>query len=94
TYYGLIHADRQNYEPFEVVKELPDGSVKISKPLAEPFSANSPIARIVFGMAGEQGDYVLRVRDDAETLIYMIRYVVRGAAKFRTVDMHRAEELK
>ncbi|MCD8326448.1 MAG: hypothetical protein LUC90_07130 [Lachnospiraceae bacterium] len=91
-YYGLIHMNRQDYEPFEVIKELSENSVKISRPLAEPFTVNSPVARIVFGMVDQQGNYVLRVRDDRTHLIYLVRYEVRGTAEFRTVDMHRAEE--
>ncbi|MCD7739362.1 MAG: hypothetical protein LUH58_10060 [Lachnospiraceae bacterium] len=94
VYYALLHPDRQNFEPFEVVKEMPGNAVKLQKPLAEPFQVNNPIARIIFGKVWPDGSYVLRVRDDAEKLIYMIRYEVQGETKFRTVDMRRAGEMK
>ncbi|MCC8162376.1 MAG: hypothetical protein LIO86_04195 [Lachnospiraceae bacterium] len=93
-FYGLVHPQQQTYEPFEVVKELQDGSVKISRPLAEAFTVNAPVARIVFGSVSEDGSYLLRVRDDAENLVYLVRYVAEGKAAFRTVDFHRAGERK
>ncbi len=91
-YYGLIHPDRQDFEPFAVEKEISGTSVKISQPLKEAFAVNSPIARIVFGRVTPEGDYVLRVRDDGTRLLYLVRYVVEGKVNFRTVDFHRLEE--
>lgn len=91
-YYGLIHPERQDFEPFTVVKEISELSIKISQPLKEPFSVNSPIARIVFGRVTPEGDFVLRVRDDATRLLYLIRYVVEGNVDFKVVDFHRLEE--
>ncbi|MDE6640503.1 MAG: hypothetical protein K2K63_08265 [Acetatifactor sp.] len=93
-YYGLIHPDKQTYEPFEVVKEVSESSIKISQPLQEPFSVNSPIARIIFGMTTPKGNYLIRVRDDATRLLYLVRYVVKGSVKFKTVDFHNLEEEK
>ncbi|MCD8196688.1 MAG: hypothetical protein LUE24_05935 [Lachnospiraceae bacterium] len=93
-FYGLVHPQRQTYEPFEVVKELQDGSVKISRPLEEPFTVNAPVSRIVFGSVDPDGSYLLRVRDDAESLVYLVRYVAEGKAAFRTVDFRRAGEVR
>jgi len=92
VYYGLIHPERQDYEPFTVVKEISESSIKISQPLKEPFSVNSPIARIVFGRVTPEGDYVLRVRNDASRLLYLVRYVTEGDVSFQVVDFHRLEE--
>jgi len=39
-----------------------------------------------------QGDYVLRVRDDASRLLYLVRYVVEGKENFKMVDFRRLEE--
>lgn len=93
-YYGLIHMDRQTYEPFVVVKELSEASIKISQPLQELFLVNSPIARIIFGKTTPEGDYCIRVRDDSERLIHLVRYVVKGNVKFKIVDFHKLEEVK
>lgn len=93
-YYGLIHPDKQTYEPFVVVKEVSESSIKISQPLQEPFSVNSPIARIIFGMTTPKGNYLIRVRDDASRLLYLVRYVVKGSVRFKTVDFHNLEEEK
>uniref|UniRef100_UPI0040567171 hypothetical protein n=1 Tax=Agathobacter sp. TaxID=2021311 RepID=UPI0040567171 len=91
-YYGLIHPEQKTYEPFTVVKVLSENSVKISQPLQEPFSVNSPVARVVFGNVTPEGDYCIRVRDDSESLVYLIRYVKEGNVKFKVVDFHHLEE--
>ncbi len=92
-YYGLIHLKEGSFEPFEVVKEITADSVKVKEPLKEPFSVNSPIARIIFGRVTEEGDYVLRVRDDMERLVYMVRYVQEGSEKFKILDFRHLEEV-
>ncbi len=93
-YYGLIHPDRQDYEPFEVVRQTEDDSVEISRPLKEPFSVNHPIARVIFGRAAPDGSYCIRVRDNSDRLTYLIRYVAAGEVKFKTVDFHHLEGVR
>lgn len=90
-FYGLIHPDRQDYEPFTVEKEISEAAVKISEPLKEPFSVNSPIARVVFGSTASDGSYFIRVRDESERLIYLVRYVVQGNVKYQLVDFHQLD---
>ena len=91
-YYGLINLEKMNYEKFVVEKEMPDCILKIRESLKEGFSINSPIARIVFGMVDEKGNYCLRIRDDRENLKYIIRYVVSGKENFREIDFRKPEE--
>lgn len=91
-FYGLIHPDRQNYESFEVMKEISEDSVKIREPLKEPFSVNSPIARIIFGRVTPEGDFCIRVRDDSERLLYLVRYVKDDKNYYQTADFHNLKE--
>ena len=90
-YYGLLHPDRQDYEPFAIQKAVGKDSVKIDHPLKEPFSVNAPISRIIFGNVTAEGDYCIRVRDDRERLVHLVRYVVEDEARFRMVDFRRPE---
>lgn len=91
VYYGLIHMDTESYERFEVLKEVGTGAFKLREPLKETFSVNSPIARVVFGKAGADGEYILRVRDESEDLRYLVRYVVAGETRFQVVDFHQLD---
>ena len=90
-YYGLIHRDSKTFEPFVVMEELSEASVKVREPLQEPFTNNSPISRIIFGHVGEEGDYCIRVRDDSEHLQYAVRYVVDGEVRFKELDFHHLD---
>ncbi len=91
-YYGLIHSDGRTFEPMCVEKELSENELSLSRPLTEPCSQKDPIVRIVFGSVSPDGHYTLRVRDDSDQLFYLIRYVVNGETRFKTVDMHLAAE--
>ncbi len=93
VHYGIIHDDRTSYEHIEVAEELPPNTVRLKEPLKETFTVNSPIARVIFGKVSEGGTYLLRVRDDARTLEYLVRYRLRGEDHFKVVDFHDGGEL-
>ena len=93
-HYGLIHMDKQDYEPFTVEKEISNLSIKICQPLQQDFSVNSPIARVVFGSTTSEGKYCIRVRDNSTNLVYLVRYVVKGNVRFKTIDFHHLEGVK
>lgn len=92
VHYGLISEDRAHYEHFEVVEEVPPNMVKLKEPLKETFTVNSPIARVVFGNVSPDGSYLLRVRDDALVVEYLVRYRVNGEDRFQVVDFHQCME--
>ena len=96
VHYGLISGDRTHYEHFAVASEVPPDTVKLREPLKETFPINSPISRVIFGNVSPDGSYLLRVRDNAEMLIYLVRYQVNGEVRFQTVDFHQCvyNELK
>ena len=88
VHYGLISIDRTHYEHFAVAEEIPPDLIKLREPLTETFPVNSPISRVIFGNVSPDGSYLLRVRDNAEQLIYLVRYRVNGEIRFQTVDFH------
>ena len=92
VHYGLIGDDRQYYEHFVVTEEVPPDMVRLKEPLAETFPVNSPISRVIFGNVSPDGSYLLRVRDNAEKLNYLVRYRVNGETRFQTVDFHQCVE--
>ena len=92
VHYGLISEDRGHYEHFEVLEEVPPNMVKLKEPLTETFTVNSPIARVVFGDVSPDGSYLLRVRDDAQMVRYLVRYRINGEYRFQTVDFHQCAD--
>ena len=72
--------------------EVPPNMVKLKEPLTETFTVNSPIARVVFGDVSPDGSYLLRVRDDAQMVRYLVRYRVNGEYRFQTVDFHQCAD--
>jgi hypothetical protein len=93
TYYGLLDESRESYEKIEVLGNETPQSVKLRNPLEKELASNSPIFRVVFGSVKENGDYVLRVRDNAKDIFYLLRYKVNGEVKFKKVDFREGAEL-
>ena len=93
-HYGLIHDHGESYEHFTVEKQISPTTIVIRDGLMEEFPRNAPIARVIFGQAAPDGTYLLRVRDDGEKVVYLVRYRVDGTIKFQTVDFHCPENTK
>ena len=85
-WYALV--DGESFEKIQVVKSLPPQRIKLAEPLKGEFTTSTPIQRIVFGSVDGKGNYLLRVRDDAENLKYLVRFVIKGEESFRVIDFH------
>ena len=91
-YYALLQPDKQSYEKIEVLGNEGPQDIRLKSPLEEEFTSNLPIMRIIFGSANENGDYLLRVRDDGGDQTYLVRYVVNGEVRFQVVDFYEGGE--
>lgn len=91
--HGIIHMEGEegSFEAFEVEKMISSVSVKIKEPLERPFSGNDPINRIIFGKVTPEGNYFIRVRDNANELKGIVRYTFEDDTKFQIVDFHHSE---
>lgn len=87
-HYGLLAADGKSYEKIVVSGMDRNQALILKEPLAQPFTVNAPISRVVFGSVNDNGDYLLRVRDDSTNLRYLVRYIVSGEVRFQEVDFH------
>ncbi|MBO6137682.1 MAG: hypothetical protein J6O71_03630 [Lachnospiraceae bacterium] len=92
-YYGLLQPDKQSYEKIEVLGHDGPQNIRLKSPLEKEFTSNLPIMRIIFGSVSDDGDYLLRVRDDGGDQTYLVRYVVNGEVKFQVVDFYEGGEL-
>ena len=93
-YYGLLLPGKQSYEKIEVTGNAAPQSVQLKEALQEEFTSNSPLFRVVFGSVSPDGSYLLRVRDDATDIRYLVRYTVNDEVRFQTVDFRNMEALK
>ncbi len=93
TWYGLLDGTGESFEKIEVVGNETPQSVLLRNPPEMEIQPNTACIRVVFGSVKENGDYVLRIRDDGAELKYLIRYVVKGEARFKTVDFREGAVL-
>ncbi len=82
--YAAVNPEKTEYAVFEIQQELSAGQWKING-IPEKFHIpNAVIARVIQGIAGQNGDYVLRFK--AENEIYIIRCMVHGTEKFHCLN--------
>lgn len=88
SYYGLLHSERKDYEVIEITEQIDNNKVIVKEPLQEEFAVNDPICRRIFGSVDEEGNYLMRVRDDGKKQVYLVRYVINGEVGYTSVDFH------
>ncbi len=91
-YYGMLKADKQSYEKIEVEASVTPQSVRLKEVIGEEEISNQPVMRVVFGSVGEDGEYLLRVRDFGQNLRYLVRYELEDEVRFSEVDFTGLKE--
>jgi hypothetical protein len=92
--YGLFHRATMDFEVFQVGKVIDKKAAILRRPLEMPYAVKDPIVRIVKGKVMPDYSYRLRVRDDGQEVIYLVRYVVKGETYFQKVNFKKEEERK
>lgn len=86
--YALLSETKERYEVFEVLSTETQTSVTIRAPVDPGHKVNEMIYRIIYGRAGPQGEYSLKVRDDSDELPYLIHFRTGDGEYFRPLDFH------
>ena len=86
VHYALVDPDRGTCEPFRILRMVNDQTLKLDRVLEMSFRNYFPITPQVLGKTGADGSYCLRLRDDGTQARWLIRWVVDGETRFRTVD--------
>lgn len=83
--YALIDPENNRYEPFRIVKQIDEQTIKIDRGLEMSFRNYFPITPEVFGLAKPDGTYCLRVRDDGSEAKWLVRWSTEET-QFRVID--------
>ena len=92
-HYGLLHGEK-SYEQFVVSEQPSTVAVKLQDPLNEEFDVNSGIARIIYGRVEKKGEFILRVRDTAESPRYLVRFETAATVKYRVYNFGGEEPVE
>lgn len=88
--YALVDPDSNRYEPFQIVKQVDDQTIKIDRGLEMSFRNYFPITPQIIGLTKPDGTYCLRMRDDGEEAKWLVRWVTEEEAQFRVIDFRTA----
>ena len=86
--YGILDSERKFFEPIFLKNEDGIETVTPAAPLKRTPGCNDPIEKIIQGDVSEDGRYVLRVRDDADRIELLVRFVAEGREYFQILEMH------
>ncbi len=89
--YGLFDREKKKYEKIEVTGTVTSQSFRLKDPVSAEVVQGSPVCRIVYGSVSEDGDYLLRVSDDATELMYLVRFASDEEEYFQMADMHKPD---
>ncbi|MCR5278226.1 MAG: hypothetical protein K6E19_02185 [Lachnospiraceae bacterium] len=92
--YALLQADGNSYEKIVVSETDAVSKLTLTDTLKMPYTVNVPIARVIFGRTAKNGDYMLRIRDDATNTVLLVRFVVKGKVYFQKIDPRDPENNK
>ena len=86
--YALVSEDGSRYEVFGITDCDNPANVILKDPLKGEHRSGEKVSRIIYGRAGPEGDFVLKVRDDGSSLPYLIRFKTGTKEYFRPIDFH------
>ncbi|MDR0433522.1 MAG: hypothetical protein LBH21_00495 [Gracilibacteraceae bacterium] len=86
--YALVLTDETRYIPFAVTGRAGETLI-IDRPLTLKNAVNLPLAPVVAGVTGPEGDYILRMRKTAAGGRWIVRCRWREADKFTLVDFNK-----
>ena len=86
--YALISETKERYDCFRILDQDKPLSVVLESPAAGDHKLNDGIFRIIYGRAGPDGRFSLKVRDDGSSLPYLIHFKVGEDEYFRPLDFH------
>ncbi len=87
--YALLSEDGSRYEVFGITECDNPTQVVLKEPLKGEHKSGEKVGRIIYGRAGPEGNFMLKVRDDGSELPYLIRFTVSGKEYFRPIDFHQ-----
>ena len=90
--YALYHEEKMQFEEFRIAQKKDELTLKLSQPLAEECRPEEQVTRIIRGRIDREGNYLLRVREDGNGTEYLVRYVVRGKAKYKRISFDHPED--
>ena len=91
VHYALVDPDKGICEPFRILRMIDDQTLKLDRVIEMPFRNYFPVTPQVLGLVRPDGSYCLRLRDDGTQAKWLIRWVVDGEPRFRTVDFRMTE---
>ena len=86
--YALLSDDGSRYEVFEITDQVNQTQVVLKDPLKGEHKINERVCRIIYGRAGPNDEFMLKVRDDGSSLPYLIHFTAGGNEYFRPIDFH------
>lgn len=93
-FYGLVKKDQLSYEPIEVIGQPTIEEIQLKNGLEGELEVDAIIARVVYGKVYKNGEYILRVEDDASSIPYLVMFECEGTIYYQKLDLSEETALK
>lgn len=92
-HYAVMNQKQSEYEVFQILSKIHENQFKIDRILKNYYEKNLMITRLIHGKINENGDYLLRFKQDKEKEKFIIRYVVNEKEKFKCLEKKEINNL-
>ena len=86
--YAVADETSERYDVFTVKNQDAPLKIILKEPILNEHKLNDKIFRIIYGRAGPDGSFRLKVRDDSSLLPYLLHFKVGEDEYFRKLDFH------
>ena len=85
--HALLSEDGMRYDVFEITAGQTQTQFVLKDRIETEHKVNDRVCRIIYGRAGPDGRFELKVRGDGSTLPYLLHFTVGEEEYFRPIDM-------
>lgn len=92
-HYAIRNDANASYQPFCVTQQVQPTVFAIDRPLVQLEGSSLPILPINMGQVKPDGSYLLRVRDEGQKVLWILRWQVGDQVFFKSVDFHEPDTM-
>ena len=86
--YALMDETSERFDVITVKEQNAPLQIILKDPVSHEHKLNDKIFRIIYGRAGPDGKFSLKVRDDSSSLPFLVHFKVGDDEYFRKIDFH------
>lgn len=91
--YAVINSTAKMFTDFKVKEQKTTDTISLFAELGDTPQKNSSVARVIYGMASDDGTYFLRTNDNSRFTKFLIKFIIDNEMYFTEFDFNEPKEI-